>query len=486
MSWFYERFVMPSEISGPILCTRLFGQWSVMAGGNGQANPYLNDLWKGAFKRMPKDLAVKRILMLGFGPGETLPFYAKRFPKASLTVVEIDPAMVELARRFGRLSSKRPPEILVGDAADVLPKIQGSYDLIIFDMFAGLQVAPATYQATLLAQVKRLLRPHGAILMNAFREPAAFEVLQKQCALVERWRYKQNHLAWFRPFGSGTLGDPLPAVYQHVMTCEAYIKREYAHQTGRFEIVHAGAAGSESSWIFGLRTKLLGVVFDYYTNNRDPARAGLPTGARMTFWQPISEVPKNAPGWHRCPFPGNRQYTGFAQIPLEGPYYTQWSDHAKRHRERWLRQTEHELVDADLETYLEAFTHSRKRRSLVALFSEEVRRKARAHGDRLTLRVAKHRVTGEIVAGFASLWIPEIQQTFHVTSFITEAGQKTSAAFGLVDDVFRIAQSRGCRVLEFDGFWMKGNPPSWKGFSNFKAQFNVFFVRWPGLWVRWN
>jgi ubiquinone/menaquinone biosynthesis C-methylase UbiE len=479
MSWFYERFTVPSEINGPITCLRTLGQWSVTAGGNGQANPYLNQLWKEAFQKLPEDLPIRRILMLGFGPGETLRLYAKRFPKASLTVIEIDPVMVDLARRFGRLSGSRTPEILIGDALEVLPRIQGQYDLIVLDLFSGMKVAHASYEQTLVSSVLRLLQPHGAILMNAYLEPLAFEPLQKHCALVKRWMFRHSHVALFRPWGSGTVGDPLPAVYQHSMTCEAFIRREYAHQQRRYEVVHSGQA-------VGVRKKLPGFVFDYYYGDQDPALGDRPKGARLTFWQPIESVPKRPVGWRRCPFPGNRQLTGFAQIPLEGSYHTHWSDHAKRHRERWLKQTDYELVDADVKTYNDAFATCGKRRSLISIFSDEVRRKAEANGDRLTLRIARHKETREIIAGFAALWIPEIQQTFHVTSFITSAGQKTSVAFGLVDDCFRIAQARGCRTLEFDGFWTKGSPNSWKGFSRFKSQFGIFYVRWPGLWVRWD
>ncbi len=479
MSWLYEDFTVPSDISGPIRCSRLLGQWSVMSGGNGQANQYLNTLWREAFQRLPEDLLVKRILMLGFGPGETLHLYAKRFPKARMTVVEIDPVMVELAKRFGRLQGKLIPEIHVGDALNVLPKLQGQYDLIIFDMFAGLNVAQASYEDVLIKEVMRLLRPHGAILMNAYLEPKAFEPLKNYCALIQQWKFRLSAVALFRPWGCGTIGDPLPSTYRHIMACGPYLEREYAYQKKRYEVVRSGEA-------WGVRKKLPHFVFDYYTSDIDPALAKRPAGAKLTFWQPISKVPMKPAGWHHCPFPGSRRLTGFAQIPEQGPYHLGWSDHAKRHRERWFKDTEHEIVDASVQTYLDAFKTCGKRRSLVWIFSEEIRRKAQAHGDRLTLRVAKHKATGEIIAGFASLWIPEIQQTFHVTSFITRNGQKTSAAFGLVDDCFRIAQSRGCRTLEFDGFWTKGSPNSWKGFTQFKSQFDVFFVRWPMLWVRWD
>lgn len=478
MSWFYERFVVPSEINGPITCTRLLGQWNVAAGGVGQADDYLNGLWKDAFPKLPRNLSVRRILMLGFGPGETLKMYAKRFPKASLTVVEIDPVMVDLARRFGHLQGKLIPEIIIGDATEVLPGLQGQYDLIVLDMFIGIHVGRATYQETVIKNVLRLLRPHGAMLMNAYLEPEAMELWKKHCTIEKHWKYRLNHVTLFRPWGSGVVGDPLPSIYQHSMTCKEYVQREYTDRPW-YEVIRAGE-------VYGIRKKLPGLAFDHYIGDSDPALAERPKGARLTFWQPLSLRPDPSTGWRRSPFPENHRLTGFAQIPADGSFHLGWSEHAKRHRARWLKQPDYEVVDADVETYIKLFKTCGKRRSLIDIFSQEVRRKAVAHGERLTLRVARHRETKEIIAGFASLWIPEIQQTFHVTSFLTPGGQKTSAAVGLVDDCFQIAQARGCRTLEFDGFRTKGDPASWNGFTQFKSQFDVFFVRWPGLWVRWD
>lgn len=478
MSWFYERFVVPSEINGPITCVRLLGQWSVAAGGIGQADDYLNGLWKAAFLRLPPNLSVRRILMLGFGPGETLKMYAKRFPKASLTVVEIDPVMVDLARRFGHLNGKLIPEIIIADAAEVLPRLQGQYDLIVLDMFIGNNVGAPTYQEAFIQNVLQLLRPHGAILMNAYLEPEAIELWKKHCSIEKRWKHRLNHVTLFRPWGSGIVEDPLPSIYQHSMTSKEYVEREYGNRRG-YSVIH-------SDGIYGMRRTMPGFVLDHYCGDRDPAVGARPKGARLTLWQPLTIQPAPSSGWHQFPFGGSRRLTGFAQIPIEGPFHLGWSEHAKRHRARWLKQSEYEVVDADPETYIKMFYTCGKRKSLIDIFSGEVRQKAVAHGDRMTLRVARHRETHEIIAGFASLWIPEIQQTFHVTSFLTPTGQKTSAAVGLVDDCFQIAQARGCRTLEFDGFRTKGDPASWNGFTQFKSQFDVFYVRWPGLWLRWD
>jgi hypothetical protein len=43
----------------------------------------------------------------------------------------------------------------------------------------------------------------------------------------------------------------------------------------------------------------------------------------------------------------------------------------------------------------------------------------------------------------------------------------------------------GLRVLDFGVFWAPGDPKSWMGFSQFKAQFNIHFIRYPLALARW-
>ena len=481
MSWFFETLVAPSEINGPITCVRSMGRWSVLAGDNGQTNSYLNTMWREGFRRLPKDVNVKRILMLGYATGGTLGEYKRRFPKATITAVEIDPVMVELSKQFMPAKLRKRVEVIVGDAYKVLPTLQGTYDLVIFDMFLGIKVAPVTREHELIKHALRLLQPYGAIFVNSYTEPDVLDVFRGLCGEVARWKFSRygytNNIGLFRPWGAGTLGDPLPKEYQHSTTCEPYLLREFAGRSA-WELIHAGDA-------LAIRRTTPFFSFDYYTGDAEPI--GRPAGKRriVTFWQRFARTDKPA-GWKSCPLPGNRRFTGFAIIPETGPYHLNWSEHAKRHRARWLKQTTHEIIETDVETYVKAYQTCDKERSLKYLFSMELRRKAKAHPGLMRFRVACDRATGEIIAGFASLWIPEIKQTFHVTAFITRAGKETSAAFGMMDDVFKLSQERGCRTLEFDGFWTEGNPNSWKGFSHFKAQFGPYYIRWPNPLIRFD
>lgn len=471
MSWFYAHEKIPSAINGTIECVRILGEWQIIVGGSGQSGPYLDTMWKQAVRRIPNPESVRKILVLGLGIGSSLRAYYRRFPKAHLTVVEIDPVMVGLMNRFGFLKKFPTPEILLGDAETIVPNLRGTFDLVVFDLFIGPAVAKATRGKDLLQAALQRLSRKGYLLLNAYKEPDLIDLFGTSCREIARWKYLQSHVALFRPWGAGTVGDPLPPAYRHMYSCQPFMQREFSPLRRTRAIGTAAAPGF-------LRA-LPGFDFLHFLGDTPPTERPPKTRARFTVWQPIrrTDVPE---GWIRWPVSGHRRLTGFAQIPPgDEPYDLDWSEHAKRHLKRWKKQTAHAIRDADLDTYLAAFARCGKPKGLIARFREELRRKEQAHPGQLRLRVAEPIGGGAIIAGFATLWIPEIQQTFHVTSFITPEGRETAAAFGLVDDAFRIAQARGDRTLEFDAFYLPGDPRSWKGFTRFKEQFGVHYIRWP-------
>lgn len=477
MSWLYERLTVQSNINGPISCTRILGKWLIATGKYGQSSDYLDTLWKKALHKVPKDVRIRNILMLGLGTGRTLPIYRKRFPHAKITAIEIDPEMVALMRRFSSPKDAAAVNVLTGDANTVLPTLDGRFDLVVFDMFIGKDVASVTRDKTLIGHALRLLDPHGALLVNAYLESDVLDLFGTACAEIRRWKYISNHVGLFRPWGSGTMGDPLPEGYRYYRASADFLEREFKVRNG-IDLIHTGEA-------VGSRKKFQLFEICHYLGDAEPSPLPTKTGPRLTIWQTCGRVDKPA-GWHRWPVQGNRHLTGFARIPAEGRYDLDWSEHARRHCQKWRKQTKYRIEDTDVETFVTVYKTCKKSRTLLYLFSAEMRRKQEAHGDRIRFRVAREIATGQIISGFVSLWIPETRQTFHVTSFITEDGKETPAAYGLVDDVFAIAQARGDQFLEFDGFWAPGDPSEAKGYSRFKAQFNPYYILWPKPLVRFD
>ena len=192
MSWLYESRWVPSEINGKIHCLRWFGRWSVVVRNTGQTSSYLDEMWSRALRRIDDPKKIRRILVLGFGTGGAIPQFYRRFPRAHIVSIEIDPVMVELASSFGNLRRFRWPEVHIGNAQDVLPELTGRFDLIVCDMFLGHDVSPAMTGRSCLEEIVRLLHPQGHLLVNALAYPEILDPYRTNFAEVSRWKFRSR------------------------------------------------------------------------------------------------------------------------------------------------------------------------------------------------------------------------------------------------------------------------------------------------------
>lgn len=134
---------------------------------------------------------VHDVLMLGGG--------AFAYPRHALTahedvrmdVVEIDPAIVELARRWFYLDELEACagdrlSIRIGDALDYLATCGKSYDVIINDLFASGEAVRAFLSDEGMALVRARLRAGGIYLVNAVCSPPDYRRLQEVGEALER------------------------------------------------------------------------------------------------------------------------------------------------------------------------------------------------------------------------------------------------------------------------------------------------------------
>ena len=120
----------------------------------------------------------KQTLMIG-GAGYTFPReYLRTYPEARMDVVEIDPQMTEIARKFFRLEDDPRLTIHHADGRVFLNHAEsGKYDAVMMDAFSSLFSVP--YQLTTLEavqQVNRVLKNDGVVIFNlgsAIRGPAS-------------------------------------------------------------------------------------------------------------------------------------------------------------------------------------------------------------------------------------------------------------------------------------------------------------------------
>lgn len=113
---------------------------------------------------------IRRVLILGMGGGNSATYLRRAFPGIEVDLVEIDPAVPEVARRFMGFTDGPGVEVHIADGRRFLEQAAGSgeiaWDLIIADTYIGLSVPFHMTTREFLAAVDGALAPGGVFLVN--------------------------------------------------------------------------------------------------------------------------------------------------------------------------------------------------------------------------------------------------------------------------------------------------------------------------------
>lgn len=108
----------------------------------------------------------RRALVVGLGAGTVPMFLRTAFPDCAVEVVELDPAIVEIAREWFEFREDRRLRVIVGDGRAVLEKARRRWDVVILDAYSESHIPPHLVTREFLATVRRRLAPGGAALGN--------------------------------------------------------------------------------------------------------------------------------------------------------------------------------------------------------------------------------------------------------------------------------------------------------------------------------
>lgn len=118
-------------------------------------------VWQGREGKPPLE-----ILVVGLGGASLSNALAHYYPSAKVTSIELEPAVVEAARRHFFYRESDRVVTVIDDARHFLETSAGRYDLIYLDAFAGLEV-PAPLRTVEFARLlEGHLRPGGAVVAN--------------------------------------------------------------------------------------------------------------------------------------------------------------------------------------------------------------------------------------------------------------------------------------------------------------------------------
>ncbi len=111
----------------------------------------------------------RRILVVGLG-GATLPtFLHRHYPSAAIDVAEIDPDVVDVAKRFFGFREDERMRAHVGDGRGFIENVrQPFYDMIFLDAYGAHNVPEHLTTQEFLQAVRRALVPSGVVVGNVW------------------------------------------------------------------------------------------------------------------------------------------------------------------------------------------------------------------------------------------------------------------------------------------------------------------------------
>ena len=123
-------------------------------------------------RTMPVGLALierpRRVLIVGLGGGTIPGFLHKHFPQMTIDVVDIDPVVVEVAKRFFGFREDATLHVYVDDGRRFIEKCREPYDVIFLDAYGSENVPYHLTTREFLQAVRRALTPDGAVVANIF------------------------------------------------------------------------------------------------------------------------------------------------------------------------------------------------------------------------------------------------------------------------------------------------------------------------------
>ncbi len=110
--------------------------------------------------------APRSALILGLGAGSLPSFLQRHAPELRQVVVEIDPTVVEVARRFFGFEPSPSTRVEIGDARAFVTRTPARFDLVFIDAYGPDDVPRPLTTVEFHRAVRSCLTPGGAVAVN--------------------------------------------------------------------------------------------------------------------------------------------------------------------------------------------------------------------------------------------------------------------------------------------------------------------------------
>ncbi len=123
-----------------------------------------------------------RALMIGLGGGSLAKFVHRRSPRTRLTVIEVSPQVVAIARQYFHVPEDVPPrfQVIVADGSEYIARDGVNADVIFLDGYDADSHAEELADRSFYCACHARLAPGGILVVNLWGGDRLFAILQKR------------------------------------------------------------------------------------------------------------------------------------------------------------------------------------------------------------------------------------------------------------------------------------------------------------------
>lgn len=114
----------------------------------------------------------KDILVVGLGAGAVPKYLNRRFPNASVDVVEIDPEILTVAQKYFYFAENDKMRVHVNDGRMFIKRTKKKYDLVFLDAYRNGSIPFHLTTREFLEETRKILGPGGVVVSNILSEKA--------------------------------------------------------------------------------------------------------------------------------------------------------------------------------------------------------------------------------------------------------------------------------------------------------------------------
>lgn len=194
-----EQKMRISSISGTIKIGKSYGRKTLFVQGVAQSGGEYEFMWNKSVQQIS---AIRNALVLGVGGGTVIQVLQKRFPDLSITGIELDPTILQLAREEFNIKENTKLKLLREDAIQWIQRNTKKYDCIVVDLYIAAKNPPLSRTKNFLQQIKNSLSSNGVVLINCHYDKANPKEYEDYFTLCEEvfssvqsvFSYPKNHI----------------------------------------------------------------------------------------------------------------------------------------------------------------------------------------------------------------------------------------------------------------------------------------------------